>query len=255
MFFVVSKFLDFFLTPLTWIIGFVVLALLARNVKSSRRYLGISLAIVLFFSNGFIGDELLRLWEVPMQSKEKLLPQYDLGIVLGGGMVQIDKKTDKLIFRSNTDRIFQTILLYKEGTIRKILVSGGSGYLFERDVLEATLLKRYLLKLGTHDQDILIDSLSDNTHENAVNSARVIRQHPFNGNYLLITSSLHMRRSMACFKKEGILCTPYPTNVLAGDRNYTFRHLFLPDVSSLIFYYNLLHEIIGIMTYKVLGYA
>ncbi len=196
----------------------------------------------------------MRLWEVPITTKEQLKGTYDLGIILGGGMIQHDKENDRLIFRANTDRFLQALELYKEGKIKKMLISGGAGHLIYRDMLEAALLKTYLVKIGIPAQDILVDSTSDNTRQNAINSAKIIAQNCPNGRYLLITSSCHMRRSVACFVKAGIFVTPFPTNKYTGRRVYSVQHLFIPDVRSLLFYDTLIHEILGYVVYEIVGY-
>jgi uncharacterized SAM-binding protein YcdF (DUF218 family) len=254
MFFIVSKIIEYLLSPLVWIIFLVIGALFSRNPAKSKRFLAITLILCLFLSNNFLADEFMRMLEVPTVKKEQLTGTFDLGIVLGGGMIQQDKENDRLIFRANTDRILQALELYKEGKIKKMLISGGPGHLIYRDLMEAALLKKYLIRIGVPAEDILVDSTSDNTRQNAVNSAKIIARECPNGRFLLITSASHMRRSLGCFNKVGIKCTPYPTNKLTGPRVYTVQHLFIPDIRSLIFYDQFLHEIIGYFVYRIVGY-
>ena len=254
MFFVISKIFEYLLSPLVWIIFLVIAALFSRNPAKTKRYLAFTLILCLFLSNNFLADEFMRLLEVPTVKKEQLQGTFDLGIVLGGGMVQNDKENNRLIFRANTDRILQALDLYKEGKVKKLLLSGGAGHLIYRDLLEAALLKTYLVKIGVPAADILVDSTSDNTRQNAVNSAQIIARECPNGRYLLITSSCHMRRSLGCFNKAGIKCTPYPTNKLTGPRVFSVQHLFIPDIRSIIYYDQFLHEIIGYTVYRIVGY-
>ena len=77
----------------------------------------------MFFSNSFIADEFIRLWEVSLTDYSELIEkEYSAGIVLGGGMVSKDAKTGKITFRNNVDRILQTVDLYNKGIIKKIII-------------------------------------------------------------------------------------------------------------------------------------
>ena len=72
------------------------------------------------------------------------------------------------------------------------------------DVMEAPVLKLYLEKIGIPGYDILLESKSRNTHENAVNMKSMLDQSFPGGKFLLISSGWHLRRATACFIKEGI---------------------------------------------------
>lgn len=254
MFFILSQILSFLFNPHTWIITLLLLALFLKNKKKAKRCL-VSVAITaLFFTNPFITDEVIRIWEYPITQDKELAANYDAGVVLGGGMVTIDTDYDRMTFRDNTDRIFQAVGLYKTGRIKKMLISSGSGSLLYRNMLESALLKRYLLTVGIPDSVILIDSLSDNTHQNAVNSAKILHKEFPSGKFLLITSSIHMRRAIGCFKKAGIEVTPYSTCKLTGRRIFNIDHLFIPSLEALEAWDKLIHEVIGYAVYAIWGY-
>jgi uncharacterized SAM-binding protein YcdF (DUF218 family) len=254
MFFYISKILHFLLSPLTWIIILLVVSLLLKNKIKAKRVFTSALCVLFVFSNSFIVDEFVRITETAMVS-EKQLGRYDAGIVLGGGMVTIDRENDRLIFQKNTDRFLQTIHLYKRGIIRKILLSSGSGSLVFDDILEASLLKKYLIELGIPDKDILVDSLSRNTYENAVNSSKIINDSLKGGKFLLITSALHMARAKACFSKQGISVDVFPTSKMTGGRRWDIGHLLVPDAGNFERWEELLHEWMGYLIYKIAGYA
>jgi uncharacterized SAM-binding protein YcdF (DUF218 family) len=254
MFFIIAQVFSFLLSPVTWIITLLVLAVFLRNSKWSRRCLKYSVILVLFFTNFFIADEVARLWEYRVTPNSELAESYDVGIVLGGGMITIDKQYDRLTFRNNVDRILQAVSLYKEGRIKKMLISSGSGSLVYRDMLESSLLKRYLITIGIPDSVMLIDSLSDNTHQNAINSAALLKKYSPGGKYLLITSSIHMRRAIGCFKKEGINVTPYCTNQITGKRIFDLGHYIVPNLEALGNWEKIIHEMAGYVMYAMFGY-
>ncbi|HNW99060.1 MAG TPA: YdcF family protein [Bacteroidales bacterium] len=254
MFFVISKILSVLLTPFLWILILFVLALLVRNKKWSRRFLIYGVVAFLFFSNTFIVDELTHLWEYPLTEDSKLKESYDVGIILGGGMVTIDTDYDRMTFRNNTDRMLQALRLYKEGRIKKFLFSSGAGSLVYRDMLESALLKRYMKIIEIPDSVILVDSVSDNTHENAVNTAEILKKNHLHDNCLLITSSMHMRRAVGCFKKENIEVTPYSVCLITGKRKWDIGHLLIPNIEAITRWDQLIHEVAGYVIYAINGY-
>ena len=255
MFFVISKILAFLLNPLIWLIVLLLWALIVKNTRKKKRLLIITLCLTYFFSNSFIVSEIYRLWEVQPVKLEQL-DTCDVGVVLGGGMVTYDSRYERHIFRGNTDRILQAVYLYRENRIKKILISGGSGSLIFRDMREAVFLNDFLVNtLKIPQEDILTDTVSDNTYQNAVESARIIKEHFTNPKVMLITSAFHMRRSKMCFKKQGLNVIMYSTDLTTGPRRYQFEHLFMPSMQSLVQWNKFFHEIIGIVMYKIMGYA
>lgn len=254
MFFVISKVLAFLTSPLTWILILLGASLIYKKSKVKKRLLISTMVLFVFFTNPVIIDEILRLWETPVtnQINENT---YDAGIVLGGGMVVIDKDNDRLIFRENTDRFLQALDLYKKGIIRKIIISGGSGSIVFKETLEGALMNRYLTGIGIPQQDLLIDSSSNNTYENAVNCAKIVRDSFPDGDFLLITSAYHMRRAKACFDKQQLTTSVYTVGKFTGKRRHDIGYYLKPDTDALVKWEKFIHELIGYITYKIMGYA
>lgn len=254
MFFIISKILSFLFSPFTWILALLVLGIFFKNPKRKKRFLIAALVSTLFFSNTFIAKEFMRLWEPSPVPIESLPKHYDAAIVLGGGMVTTDSRFNSTTFRHNTDRIMQAIWLYENGYADKIVISGGSGSLQYRNMLEGSILYHYLCDIGIPASDMLIDSLSDNTHQNAVNTAKLLNDSLPNGNYLLITSASHMRRSLGCFRNEEIDADPFPVDFTAGQRSWDVMNIIVPKAEAFIIWEELLHEMIGSVTYWLAGY-
>jgi uncharacterized SAM-binding protein YcdF (DUF218 family) len=253
MFFILSKILAFLFTPIIWIITLLLIALFSRNANRKRKSLLAGILMLLIFSNTFLFDEAMRLWEVPAVKDSQLNGTYDTGIILGGLMF-IDNYNDRLQFNRRNDRLMQGVLLYKKGIIKKILFTSGSGSLEYPDIKEAPLARRFLLSIGIPDEDVLIESESNNTHENAKFSKAILDKKFPGGKFLVITSAFHMRRSLACFAKEGINTTPYSTDRYSGPRKFVFAHAFIPRAETLFNWDTLIHEMIGCLTYKFAGY-
>jgi uncharacterized SAM-binding protein YcdF (DUF218 family) len=253
-FFILSKLLYFFTTPTTWIFGFMLLAFFTKNTKKQRRRYLTAIILFFFFSNGFIFDEFSRSWEKPATHPNDLEKEYDVAVVLGGYSFYM-LGSDQLNFFDASDRILQTARLKKAGIVKKLLLSGGTGKLTDREIREADHVKDYLVDIGFKERDILVERESNNTYENALYSKQIIDSLFPNKSIMLVTSSYHMRRSEACFKKLGMDVQPYVVDGVSGPRKYYLDHLFVPNAEYLRHWNGLIHEIVGFVVYWVLGYV
>lgn len=253
MFFYFSKILGYLLNPFAWVFILLVIALLYRNQRRKKKMFTISFIVLFLFSNPFLADEIIRIWEIPIQQAP--VKKYSAGVLLCGNIASYDKPSDRIIFRSGADRLLQVIELYERGIIKKIIVSGGSGHLIYKDRTEASFIKKYLTNIGITPDDIIFESSSRNTIENARYGSKLLKENSINDTILLITSSMHMRRASATFKKQGIPVKEYPTSKIVGSRLYNFEHLLIPSDITFQKWNLVIHEIIGYVSYKVMGYC
>lgn len=253
MFFILSKILAFLITPMVWIISCFIYAYFTKNELRKKKFFKIGLILMLLFSNSFILDEAVRVWEIPATEFEDV-KACEYGIVLGG-MSVYDKHMDRAQFYRGVDRLIQTVELYRLKKIKKIIFTGGSGRILHPDMKEGNYVKRYMLYMGIPQKDFIIESESNNTHENALFTKKIIDEKKLKGDFLLITSAFHMRRSIGCFKKANISVVPYSTDRFGGPRKFEFDHLFIPNVSSLNDWTMLIHEWVGYVVYKIKGYC
>jgi len=254
MFFILSKILHYLLTPLLWIVIVIIVSFLIKNKVRQKKLRIISLIMLLFFTNPFIEDEFMRIWEIDAIKIENINKTYDYGIVLTG-MISWDAKYERINFRRSTDRLMQTLDLYKMGIIDKIFIVGGSGLLFDQKNKESVILQDYLIRIGIPEDDILIESESRNTYENAREAAVILKPKESNESYLLITSAFHMRRSAACFKKQGFEFDIFVADRYAGSRKFSLDHIIVPKAETLSRWNVLLREICGFIVYKIMGYC
>lgn len=253
MFFFVSKVFDFLTYPITWILGLMLLALFSKKATRKRKLLVAAIIAFFVFSNAFIVDEFIRIWEVPAISYSEIKEPYDAGIVLGGA-ITYDPTLKRFQIQRQGDRIIQAVLLYRSGLIRKIIFSGGAGALDEPDLKEGPVVEAFLLSLGIPKEDILIESESRNTRQNAVYTKELIDKNFQNGRFLLITSAMHQRRAIQCFEKVGVHVTSFSVDRYCGPRKFKFSHLFIPKSRMFYSWEVLIHEIIGYFMYRINGY-
>jgi uncharacterized SAM-binding protein YcdF (DUF218 family) len=260
MFYFLSKVLFYLLMPLCLIVLCLIVALFSKNQKFKKRSLQTAFALILIFGNGFLSNEAFLWWETPPTSPEAISMTYDVGIILTGGMISNKLSTESQIFTDKTaDRFIQPLRLYKMGKLKKILISGGSTDLLmmHEDVSDETLKVAQLLEeLGVKKEDIILERKARNTHENGLFTAEILKNYPQFGNkYLLFTSAFHMRRAEGCFRKAGLKVTPFPTAFKSNARSWTLDNLLIPRESNLYDSYNLIHELLGFITYKAFGYC
>lgn len=253
MFFYLSKILFFLTTPIVWIFGLLLWGIFTKKPLRKKRLLWASLICLYFFSNAFITDEFVRAYEDRNTPFSEITEQFDVAIVLGG-FSNYDAELNMVQFHSASDRLTEGIRFYKTGKAKKIMITSGSGQIMRPDEKEALYIKEFLISIGIPEKDLIIESESKNTKENAVNSAKILNEKYTNGNFVLITSAFHMPRAKGCFKKVGISVTPYSVDQQAGPRKFLLDHLFIPSADSLRRWQMLIKEWIGFTTYWIMGY-
>ena len=60
-----------------------------------------------------------------------------------------------------------------------------------------------------------------------------------------------MRRAQLCFEKAGLKTTAFPTDCTTSYTNFGIEYMFLPRISAIEVWENLMHEWIGFFVYKV----
>jgi uncharacterized SAM-binding protein YcdF (DUF218 family) len=252
MFFILSKILAFLFSPFLWFLISFFTFLLLKNEKWKLIFKRISIFILIFFSLGFPLNLLVSRWEVAGIQMKKV-ENYEIGVVLSG-MAEYNKDLKVLSARRGIDRIWQTISLYKNGKIKKILISGDSGYVIRKGLHEADQLKEVLVKWGIPAEDIIVENKSKNTYENAQFTGDLLRQYKYKKKFLLITSALHMPRAAACFKKQNLEFDVFTTDHYSmKNTEFTFDQL-IPSISCFVMWEVYLKEVIGYTVYSLRGY-
>ena len=252
MFFILSKILAFLFSPFIWMFVCLLLYFWLKNEKWKLFFKRLSIFILIFFSLGFPIKFFISKWEVPGVPFKKVA-NYEVGVVLSG-MVEYNRDLNVLSARRGIDRLWQTITLYKKGKIKKILISGDSGYVIRKGLHEADQLKAVLVEWGIPEKDILVESKSKNTYENAKYSAKILKRKFKGQKILLITSAIHMPRAAACFKKQNLKFGIFTTDHYHIKTNeFTFDEL-IPSVGAFHLWEVYLKEVVGYNVYFVKGY-
>lgn len=253
MFFYVSKILMFLIQPLNWIIIILILAIFHKNKKRASRLYLLAFLLLITFSNPFLINQLYNNWE-PAPKSYTELGYYDLVIVLGGFSNASRPPRDRVHFVKGADRLIHAMEIYKIGKTQGLLLSGGSSRIVGEKISEAKSVMPFLLNMGIPRDSILLEANSRNTHENAKASKELIDSKYKGGKFLLITSAFHMRRAKACFEKEGIQVTAFPTDYYGNEINWSPVQTFIPKSDAFHLWNLLIKEWLGIIAYKIAGY-
>lgn len=263
MFVFLSKFLPLFVYPLGLSFILVVLALFLRRKARLRTALLVAVLIILYISsNRWVSYTLARSLEwryLPLNP----VPQAEAIVVLGGGTESEQFPRPMVEVNSAGDRILYAAHLYKEGRAPFILLSGGNiTWLGGRSMTPADEMAQILAMIGIPERAIWLQPDSRNTHEDALYSSKMLQEKGIR-RVLLVTSAMHMPRSVALFEHQGIEVIPAPVdftitqdgweNLNAFEPQATLVNL-VPNTSSLSLTTNVLKEYIGLLIYRLRGW-
>ena len=168
-------------------------------------------------------------------------------IVLGGG---IQENTPDYQGNDELSRlsIIRTIYAAKiaEKTGFNVYATGGTP-LTQNTESEASIMRRWLIWFGLPQSRIHIEDQAKTTWENALLTKKILAQKNIN-TIILVTSALHIPRSVWCFEAQGLKVIPAPTDYLTEQGPYDIRS-FLPRWNVFSDSGNALHEYLGYFWY------
>jgi uncharacterized SAM-binding protein YcdF (DUF218 family) len=148
------------------------------------------------------------------------------------------------------------VSLYKEGRVKALLITSGSGDLLDQDHVEAPGLAAWARSMGVPAEAVVVESKSRNTRENATLSLPLAEAKGYRS-FVLVTSAAHMRRSEAIFRKagyakDGRTLVTWPVDTQRSATKFPFNAV--ADPSSLATVQGVLKEAVGYAVYWVQGY-
>lgn len=252
MFFILSRLLSVFLSPLIWIIILLFLSLVFKK-KLRRSLFTLAMALLLIFSNGAIFHFVASLWETPQKSVTSLDASCRTVVVLGG-MASENRSNGLPRFMQSSDRLWQALWLLQTGVADTMVISGGRGTLFDKQRSEGLLLVDYLEDIKVMDERILVEAKSRNTYENAVKTSELFTRRGMSKKIILVTSAFHMPRAARCFKSQGFQVETYPADPLSGVRPLQWNDYVIPSAGTLESWGVLFREWVGFVMYRINGY-
>jgi uncharacterized SAM-binding protein YcdF (DUF218 family) len=261
MFLYLSKLLPLFVYPAGLAVILIVLSIVTRRRTSLSIGLSVAAALVLLvFGNGWVAGRLTRSLEwrhVPYGE----LPEADAIVLLGGATRAAIYPRAMTEVNEAGDRMIQAAKLYRDGKAPLIVASGGAIDWMGSATPEAEGMREILVFLGIAPEAIVVESSARNTYENALR-VREIADELGIERILLVTSALHMPRSVGIFEQQRFVVIPAPTDfqatlddggAAAASLGARFYGLF-PDVEYLTLSTRALKEYLGIAVYRLRGW-
>lgn len=263
MFVFLSKLLPLLVYPLGLACVGLILALILSKHSRIRTFLLIFALLLLWLSgNRWLSYSLARSLEwqnLPLTN----IPTADAILVLGGGTEPALFPRPSVEVNSAGDRVLYAARLYKEGKAPNILVSGGNLTLLgDVSSTPAADMADLLRLMGVPSNAIWIQDKSENTHDDVVLSKQLLDKMGVK-RILLVTSAMHMPRSIALCKHLGVDVIPAPTdftvtqsgwNALVSGSIASQLINFFPNTSNLGLTTNVLKEYFGLVVYRLQGW-
>ena len=253
--FFASKILALVTQPLLWVFVLLLLSLLVlrRWPRAGRRLVGTALAVLVLIAWKPLPEAIIRQLEsrYPEMAPNAKLEGYVGVVVLGGatesGRTQMAHVQPML--NDAAERMTGTVAVLRANPQLRVLFTGGEGALMGVGQSEAERAKMFFDSLGLSGPQVQYESASRNTYENAVLTAKLPGVDPTH-RWLLVTSAWHMPRSMATFAKAGWNVTAYPVDFRTGtDSDW----LDFSMAGGAVEWQLALHELVGILAYKLTG--
>ena len=190
-------------------------------------------------------------------------PQAEVIVLLGGGTEPGDYPRPMTEVNSAGDRVLYAAKLYRDGAAPAILVSGGNlNFSAARGTTPAEEMTELLVQLGVPADAIWRQEQSQNTYEDALYSAEILREKEIT-EVILVTSAMHMPRAKALFENQGVDVIAAPVDFTITEQNWqsVFQPSLgelvinlMPNASALDLTTTVLKEYIGLFVYHLRGW-
>lgn len=251
MFFLASKALSFLLNPLAhWI--FFVLALFACAITKQKSRTIWIVFIIHFFIIGVSPLPSYWLWQLESTYPPVKQPvKKQAAVILGGATIEWHPSFDQFSWGKSTGRVMEAIRLYLNGHVDKLVITGKRFDIPDNIVGEAPAFAKLTSELGIPRKDVILEPLALNTYQNALRVQALLKKHKIEDFYL-VTSASHMHRSLKVFEKLGMQPAPFAVSYKTmGIRDRIWEHWGLYNSFK---FQIAIHEYVGYLAYKMMGY-
>jgi uncharacterized SAM-binding protein YcdF (DUF218 family) len=227
----------------------LIVAVAALLIAAGRRrssFILFTIAFITFVAAGcgFIPRLLLTHLQAGYGSGVTKWAAHNDIVLLGAGAQATDRGLELPVF--SYGRLFRAFELYRECKARSLechIISSG-GDISGQGPSEAELYAAALLRLGAVLDDLINEDRSLNTWQNAQFTAAILQEHA-GADVVLVTSGLHLKRSVQYFAHFGVRAVP-----VRGD--YAMASVtWLPNSYNVLLTEFALHEYIGLLRYRV----
>ncbi len=254
LFFLLSKLIWLLVSPdsLLLILIILTLILLYRDKhKQAKILLSLISAILLFISLFPIGEWLLYPLESRFSNNPAMPEQVDGILVLSGSEdALLSSVWNQVELGNAAERNLSFLTLARQYPEAKLVFTGGTGSLINQEYKAADVARDLFEQQAFDSKRILFERESRNTYENVIYSKKIVKPQK-NENWVLITTSWHMPRSVGIFCKADWPVIPYPVDHQTN-KNNLFRINF-DLVNNLYTLKTAIKEWLGLLAYYLTG--
>jgi len=234
----------YFLCLFVYTITFIVFCFVGNRFLIRISFAGI-LLLFLLISTGWLPKYLTEKIENQYPAIQSVNPDIRWVVVLSGGQAAInDLPSHALLYKASIKRLLEGIRLFKQLPEAKLLLSGGG---YGQDKPESSHLQDVAQMFSISEQRIQLELNSINTADQAREIKKIVGDAPF----YLVTSAIHMTRSMALCQKQGLHPIAAPTDFTVYWYDERWQKTWLPNARNIVFLDIALHELYGILWARI----
>ena len=230
--FILKKIISAFLLPFNVAVCLltvgVLLLLSGRYARVAKSITTFATLFLLFLSMpptaNWLSNSLEQRYPIP--DSQKLMDAQIRWIVVLGGGHNSSMPAGHQLSGSSLARVVEGVRIFRMKSGRKLILSGGGVY---DPNPNAVAMADEARALGINSGDIILESQSKDTEEEAALLTPTLRQEQF----FLITSAIHMPRAMALFLKRGMKPIAVPCEYSFVPQNPPAILQILPNAASL----------------------
>lgn len=179
------------------------------------------------------------------------LPERVDGIIMLGGAVDpmMAANRDEPSVNQATERILAFVELARRYPEARLVSSGGSGLLLHPDAKEDRVMRAVFRQIGFDSGRVLFETESRNSWENALHSRDLAKPAPGEV-WVLVTSAMHMPRSVGIFQRLGWPVIPHPVDYRSFDTSAPYTGFEVER--ALVLVTAAVREWIGLAAYRLM---
>ena len=129
------------------------------------------------------------------------LPSSVVGVITLGGVVNqfMTVARNQTSLSDGVERLTEFVAIARLRPNLQLVYTGGSGSLMRQDLKETLVARRFFNEIGFDSGRVVYENQSRNTYENANMTYDLLRPDP-DELWVLITSAMHMPRSVGVFR-------------------------------------------------------
>lgn len=239
----IRQLIELMVNPYFICLFFLALSLVFLWRRTYLAFVRVTLLLVfgclLVISTGWLPRYITYALESQYPVVTQIDPKIRWVVVLGGGQHQFEgMPANDLLTSESIKRLVEGVRLFHAlPDAHLILSGGGSG----SDQPEALLLAQLSKWFSIPEQRISLEQNSLNTADQARELGSFVHGQPF----YLVTSAIHMPRSMALCQQQGLRPIAAPTDFTFFWSTHGLRKMIIPNPANLFYFSIAMHEVLG----------